>query len=396
MTRLKKKGLTFRVTRDAKVLRHPLYQRWLVSSIADNHENINVECSRVGESSNIPFSAQSPTRLMPIFRFSFGDTFRSWAFRKVLRLLVLGRVMGCCCFGKSNKKSFDQCIQERLDMSLCTLQWRIQFLEASIRHLDYESSDHRALIVENISKKVQNGSNSWQSRFHFEEAWLHDEEAKKIIENNWHHLQGSSAVASVLDNVGRVTSRLQTWNRDKRKTATLELKKLRGDLKELMGASRLDFSLIKSVEKKIDLILQDFEVFWRQRSRALWLRAGDRNSKCFYAKASQRRRRNHINGLIDERGFWRPDVEDIQHIISDYFGKRFSFSSPSPSNFDNVLQVVGRKVSNDMNLKLWATFTKEEVRCTLMQMAPSKAPSPDGLLALFFRKTLEYCRKLGF
>ncbi|KAL5794439.1 hypothetical protein ACOSP7_003033 [Xanthoceras sorbifolium] len=67
-------------------------------------------------------------------------------------------------------------------------------------------------LVQNVQQvertdSVQNGSNSWQSRFHFEEAWLHDEEAKKIIENNWHHLQGSSTVASVLDSVGRVTSR---------------------------------------------------------------------------------------------------------------------------------------------------------------------------------------------
>ncbi|KAL5766930.1 hypothetical protein ACOSP7_017547 [Xanthoceras sorbifolium] len=136
-------------------------------------------------------------------------------------------------------------------------------------------------LVENVQQvektdSVQNGSNSWQSRFHFEEASLHNEKAKKIIENNGHHLQGFSAVASVLDSVGRVTSRLQTWNRDKRKKATLELKKLRGDLKELMGASGLDFSLIKSIEKKIDLILQDFEVFWSQRSRALWLRGGQK------------------------------------------------------------------------------------------------------------------------
>ncbi|KAL5823173.1 hypothetical protein ACOSQ4_021073 [Xanthoceras sorbifolium] len=50
--------------------------------------------------------------------------------------------------------------------------------------------------------------------------------------------QGSLAVVSVLDSVGRVTSRLQTWNREKRKKATLKLKKLRGDLRDLMGAMR--------------------------------------------------------------------------------------------------------------------------------------------------------------
>ncbi|KAL5770270.1 hypothetical protein ACOSP7_014424 [Xanthoceras sorbifolium] len=120
---------------------------------------------------------------------------------------------------------------------------RIAREKSACRHIgDFEDGLGKRAADDPIEEEganlhVQNGSNSWQSRFHFEEAWLHDEEAKKIIENNWHHLQGSSAVASVAGSVGRVTSRLHIWNRDKRKKATLELKKLRGDLKELMGAS---------------------------------------------------------------------------------------------------------------------------------------------------------------
>jgi hypothetical protein len=52
---------------------------------------------------------------------------------------------------------------------------------------------------------------------------------------------------------------------------------------------------------------------------------------------------------------------------------------------ESCLQVLERQVSEAMNETLLQDFSKEEVQATLFQMAPLKAPSPDGFSTGFFQ-----------
>ena len=60
----------------------------------------------------------------------------------------------------------------------------------------------------------------------------------------------------------------------------------------LMDLSNIEYgsnlAQINTLREEINELLHQEEVFWRQRSRAIWLPVGDKNTKFFHKRASQR------------------------------------------------------------------------------------------------------------
>ena len=52
------------------------------------------------------------------------------------------------------------------------------------------------------------------------------------------------------------------------------------------------FQHLDDLQNQVDGLLEKQEMYWRQCSKALWLEAGDRNTKFFHKKASNRRKAN--------------------------------------------------------------------------------------------------------
>lgn len=123
---------------------------------------------------------------------------------------------------------------------------------------------------------------------------------------------------------------------------------------------------------------------WSQRSRALWIKLIDHNTKFFHATTSQRRWRNRIEGLQNDNGKWQENQENVESIILEYF--KGIFKSGQPSNFEASLNAINQKVSPEMNESLTAEFRVEEVWRALKQMHPTKALGPDGMSPIFFQQ----------
>ncbi|KAL8145631.1 hypothetical protein AgCh_003685 [Apium graveolens] len=139
----------------------------------------------------------------------------------------------------------------------------------------------------------------------------------------------------------------------------------------------------KEVKNHLFLILDQREIFWRQRSKQLWLQAGDKNTKYFHASASTRRRSNRIQRLRKVDGEWCDWDSGLANLISGYFQDLFNSEQTEE---EEVIRCVKESISSEQNAELLKQVTAEEVKKALFQMNPDKSPGPDGMTPAFYQK----------
>jgi len=104
----------------------------------------------------------------------------------------------------------------------------------------------------------------------------------------------------------------------------------------------------------------------------------------FHYKANQRRRKNTIHGIKDDRGnLWR-DSQHIDSIFDSYF--KNSFTSSTTTYNSDIFSVVQDRVTHDMCNLLDSDYTTHEIYSVIKDLKSNSAPGPDGLTALFFQK----------
>lgn len=109
---------------------------------------------------------------------------------------------------------------------------------------------------------------------------------------------------------------------------------------------------------------------------------GDRNSKYFHTRASQRFCHNRIVELRNSNGVLVSGEGNLSIIVQDYY-KNLLLSSRLPE-VDEVVQSIKSIVTKDMNNSLISPFSRVDIELALNQMAPLKAPSPDEMPPIFF------------
>ncbi|KAK9986185.1 hypothetical protein SO802_031136 [Lithocarpus litseifolius] len=134
---------------------------------------------------------------------------------------------------------------------------------------------------------------------------------------------------------------------------------------------------------EVNELLDKESLMWQQRARALHLKCGDNNTQFFHNKASQRFRRNRIMGLLDDTNSWCTDNAQVAEIIVGFYTRLFT--SEEQTNVHGILEVIQPLVTEDMNTNLTRVFTKQEVDIALKEMAPLKAPGPNGMPPFFFQ-----------
>jgi hypothetical protein len=126
------------------------------------------------------------------------------------------------------------------------------------------------------------------------------------------------------------------------------------------------------------------EALWKQKSRELWLKDGDRNSKFFHLSTIIRRQRNSIDAIKGDEGDWITCKKSIRvHMVK----KIYVLFTEEPVNFPPDLeQLIRPSISFEDNTELCCIPTAQEIKAIIFYIQSQKAPGPDGLPALFYHR----------
>ncbi|KAM6551033.1 hypothetical protein CsatB_000841 [Cannabis sativa] len=120
----------------------------------------------------------------------------------------------------------------------------------------------------------------WHSRFHYEQAWDDDEECKSMVKDCWTVGRPNQLLAHLVGSFDRCGQKLAGWNQTKQKLTKQKVKNLKAQVESLSSSTEpQNWKLLSRVERELNCHLAKEEAFWRQRSRALWCKNGDQNTK---------------------------------------------------------------------------------------------------------------------
>ncbi|XP_074282452.1 uncharacterized protein LOC141606972 [Silene latifolia] len=235
--------------------------------------------------------------------------------------------------------------QSRIDRAMANEAWFDLFPYARVLHLNREWSNHCPIKVVGDRRVGREGRGD--RMFRFEHIWVGEEGREEAVRRGWS--RGGGDFTECLDWCAR---ELVEWKGVSIRKILKSLVRKRERLKVLNEGDR---SLGRVQERKrvvmeIAALLRQEEKFWRQRSRAIWLRDGDRNSKFFHRVASERRKKNFISKVSDDQGNVFEGTEAVSRCVVAYFGE--FFGSGSPAGFDDILAVVEGRVTGEMNAGL--------------------------------------------
>ena len=151
---------------------------------------------------------------------------------------------------------------------------------------------------------------------------------------------------------------------------------------------------VRELKKEIDELVDKEYRMWFQRSKVLYTTNGEQNSKYFHCRATQRKRKNLILKIRKADEEWSSDMGQVTETLTTYFQELYTSANlpPCAAATNSINQVI----SEEMNEQLSREFQAWEVQQVIKQMAPLKAPGPNGMPLMrmqnfiFFSLNIQY------
>ncbi|KAL6323907.1 hypothetical protein AAG906_005904 [Vitis piasezkii] len=225
-------------------------------------------------------------------------------------------------------------VQFRLDRFLVTDSWDNLFNGAA--GILPALSDHFPILLEG------GGLKRGPSPFRFENMWLEEEEEFGLVKAK----------------KGEALKQVEYWD-EKEKYAALNME----DCEARNGAR----------EAYKSWVIKE-EIFWRQKSKELWLKEGDNNTRFFHRMANAHSRRNWLSKL-KVNGCWHSEENNLRNSVVGAFQELYQEEEGWRLSVD---EIPFMRLDNSEAEGLEIPFLEEEVLASLTDLGKDKAPGPDG------------------
>ncbi|KAJ9689707.1 hypothetical protein PVL29_012417 [Vitis rotundifolia] len=278
----------------------------------------------------------------------------------------------------------------RLDCFLVSQGWLDIFRGAVQCRLSRPTSDHFPILLKG------GGISRGPSPFRFENMWLKVDGFKDLL---WEWWQGGARVGRasfrMAAKLKEMKEKIKVWNRDVfgrvevNKSSALRQIEFWDRVESGRDLSERETELKNEAKENFKKWVLLEEAHWRQVSRELWLKEGDKNTGFFHKMASTHWRNNFldrikINGveLVEEQEVREGIVKAFQHQLREEPRWRADLEG---------LHLKSLDLSEAEALE--APFSEEEIFSALMDMNGDKAPGPDGFTVAFWQACWDFVKK---
>ena len=270
--------------------------------------------------------------------------------------------------------------RSRLDRFLISEDWENHFSGASQCSLPRPISDHFPILLDG------GGTRRGPIPFQFENMWLKEEGFKELLKGWWQGFNYSGSYSFILtEKLKALKIKLKEWNSKVfgkvgvNKGLALDKVSYWDNQEQLRALNEQELEARKEAREEFKKWVLMEETSWRQKSREIWLKEGDKNTGFFHKMANSNRRRNCLK-KIKINGTWLSEEHDIQRGVVRAFKDLLSDSGgwrPCCNNieFDSI--------GDEEAARLEVSFSGDEVFLALSDLNGDKAPGPDGFSLTF-------------